>query len=136
MGLNKSKCLYHIVLTTKYREKIFCFDFVQKLVKRCLNKLLVKWNSLNIVDYSIELDHIHLLLKVKPSYNISRIVGDFKQLIGFELFNTYPYIKRNYFKNTKSLWTRSYYCTTVGDISSKVVINYIKSQENYQRIKL
>ena len=38
------------------------------------------------------------------------------------------YIKKYYWKNKRILWTNGYFCGTIGDVSEKIITDYIKNQ--------
>lgn len=70
-------------------------------------------------------DHIHIFIKAKPTLAPHYIV---QQLKGYT-----SRILRKEFKTLRtrlpSLWTRSYYCESVGHISEDVVKKYIEDQK-------
>ena len=71
-------------------------------------------------------DHIHLFVKTTPVNAPHYIVQQFK---GYT-----SRILRSEFKSLKSrlptLWTRSYYCESVGNISEDTIQRYIEAQRN------
>jgi putative transposase len=70
-------------------------------------------------------DHLHVFVKSTPVNSPHFIV---QQLKGYT-----SRILRQEFKNLlklPSLWTRSYYCETVGHISEATVRKYIEAQKN------
>ena len=71
-------------------------------------------------------DHVHIFIKAKPTLAPHYIV---QQLKGYT-----SRILRNEFHKLKSriptLWTRSYYCESIGHISEEAVKKYIEDQKN------
>lgn len=120
-------CKYHVVWCPKYRRKVL----VGK-VKTRLKEVLRETSetiSVDIIEMEIMPDHVHLLLDVDPQYGIHKAV---KQLKGRTSF-----VLRNEFKEltTKlpTLWTNSYFVSTVGGAPLEVIKKYIEKQEKSQR---
>lgn len=120
-------CKYHVVWCPKYRRKVL----VGK-VKTRLKEVLRETSetiSVDIIEMEIMPDHVHLLLDVDPQYGIHKAV---KQLKGRTSF-----VLRNEFKEltTKlpTLWTNSYFVSTVGGAPLEVIKKYIENQEKSQR---
>ena len=71
-------------------------------------------------------DHVHCFIKASPVDSPHFIV---QQLKGYT-----SRILRQEFKQLKSklptLWTRSYYCESVGHISEETIKKYIMEQKN------
>jgi putative transposase len=71
-------------------------------------------------------DHIHLFVKAEPTDSPHWIVQQFKGYTSRLLRQKYEHLRRK----LPTLWTRSYYCESVGNISEKTVKKYIKNQKN------
>jgi putative transposase len=54
----------HLVLTTKYRKKVFTGEMIDRLGE-ILDVLLEKWDC-EIVEFNGESDHVHLLFRYTP----------------------------------------------------------------------
>ena len=121
----KTRLRYHVIFSTKYR-------------RNCL--LEVKDEVLNsfrygesISDYKIlvmnlENDHIHFLLKWKPSLSIDQVIRLMKQCSTTYLWdNCNLHFKRFYWKN-KNIWTGGYFCSTIGEVSETKISAYIENQ--------
>ena len=114
---------YHIIWCPKYRRKV-----LTGVVESRLKTLLIeKAESIGceITIQEVMPDHIHIFIKAKPTLAPHYIV---QQLKGYT-----SRILRKEFKTLRtrlpSLWTRSYYCESVGHISEKVVKKYIEDQK-------
>jgi putative transposase len=70
-------------------------------------------------------DHIHVFVKTRPTNAPHYIVQQFKGYTSSILRKEFPHLLK-----MPSLWTRSYYCESVGHISEKTVIKYIEEQKN------
>lgn len=115
---------YHLIWCPKYRRKVLIGEIGIRL-KELLNEKSVQL-GLSIENLEVMPDHVHCFIKASPVDSPHFIV---QQLKGYT-----SRILRQEFKQLKSklptLWTRSYYCESVGHISEEVVKKYIMEQKN------
>ena len=113
---------YHFIWCPKYRKKLFVGNKETRLKELFIEKA-------NLIGVNIEVmevmpDHVHLFIKSEPVDSPHWIV---QQLKGYT-----SKIMREEFSELKklpSLWTRSYFCESVGHISEKTVKSYIETQK-------
>lgn len=70
-------------------------------------------------------DHVHLFVKTNPIDSPVRVVSQFKGLTSFVLRNEFSKLR----SRLPTLWTRSYYCESVGHISEEIIKKYIDDQK-------
>ena len=70
-------------------------------------------------------DHIHIFLKGSPIIPIHLIVKNLKGKSSRVLRQEFPHLK----KRLPCLWTRSYYCETIGCINEETIKKYIENQK-------
>lgn len=70
-------------------------------------------------------DHVHIFIKTSPHDAPIYIVSQLKGFTSFTLRNEFPELKTK----LPTLWTRSYYCETIGHISESTVKKYIEDQK-------
>lgn len=113
---------YHIIWCPKYRR-----DVLKDGVDLRLKELLK--NKAKEIDCQIDIqeimtDHVNIFVKSPPVLAPHYIV---QQLKGYT-----SRILRKEFKQLRTriptLWTRSYYCESIGHISEKTVQKYIEDQ--------
>ncbi len=68
---------YHIVWIPKYRKRILKGDLKQ-FVEQRLRNVEAYHPEVEIQQYSIQLDHVHLIIVIPPRYAVSAIVGKIK----------------------------------------------------------
>lgn len=121
----KTRLRYHIVFSTKYRRK--CLNEIKDSVLDAFR--IVEANSeFKILMMNLEDDHIHFLIKFKPSLSISQVVRRLKQMSTRIIWeNNENYLKRFYWKK-KQIWTGGYFVSTIGEVSEKNILEYIKNQ--------
>jgi len=127
---SKFKIRYHIIFSTKYRRKLLRWPFSDTI------KAYMLLSQENQSDYKIELieidqskpDHIHLLVQATPNIAPCDIIHKLKQ------FSTYMCYKNNsgymykWYGIKHYLWTRGYFCCTIGDASISTIQKYIENQ--------
>lgn len=115
---------YHLIWCTKYRRKLLISNVDTKLKALLIEKSVAICVDLQVIE--IMPDHVHLFVKTTPVDSPHFIVQQFK---GYT-----SRILRKEFKQLRSkvptLWTRSYYCESVGHISEETVKRYIEAQKN------
>lgn len=115
---------YHIIWCPKYRRKVLINEVGNRLKELLIEK--AKQINCMIEIQEIMPDHVHIFIKSSPVHAPHYIV---QQLKGYT-----SRILRKEFKSLKSrlptLWTRSYYCESIGHISEKTIKKYIEDQKN------
>lgn len=115
---------YHIVFCPKYRRKVLTGD-IEKDLKRLFYEIAEE-NEVEIKALEIMPDHVHMFISFDPRQHIHKVIQQFKGKTSRILREKYPKLK----SRIPSLWTRSYFCYTVGHISEKTVMKYIEDQKH------
>jgi len=115
---------YHLIWCPKYRRKVLVGK-VETRLKQLL-KFKAKENGWKIEIMEIMPDHVHLFVKANPVASPHWIIQQFKGFSSHELRKEFPHLK----SKLPTLWTRSYYCESVGHISEETIKKYIKDQKN------
>jgi len=118
------ECKYHIVWVPKKRRKIIYGKLRNEL--RTILKRLCEYKSVEVIEGSMCIDHIHVCLAIPPKYSVSTIVGYLKGKSAMIMFEKYSRLKRNF--RGHNFWARGYYVSTVGLDEGKVR-KYIKNQD-------
>lgn len=71
-------------------------------------------------------DHVHLLMEVDPQFGIHKAVKQIKGYSSRVLREEFPCLK----SRLPSLWTNSYFVSTVGGAPLAVIKQYIENQKN------
>ena len=116
-------CRYHIVWITKYRFKII--DKEIEIALKWIIKEICDWKDIEILEGSVQEEHIHLYLSIPPKYSISDSLKWIKGKSAERLFKKFPELKKKYWGN--HLWARGYFVSTVG-ITDNVIREYIQKQ--------
>lgn len=116
-------CKYHIVWTPKYRRPVL-IDGVDTRLKELLEQL-AKEIHVDILEMEIMPDHVHLLIEVDPQFGIHKAVKRFKGATSRYLRWEFPHLK----SRLPTLWTNSYFVSTVGGAPLEIVKQYIQNQK-------
>jgi len=114
---------YHLIWCPKYRRKVLIGKIEQRLKQ--LLKQKAKENGWNIETIEIMPDHVHIFVKANPVASPHWIVQQFKGYSSNILRKEFPELK----SKLPTLWTRSYYCESVGHISEDTIKKYIEDQK-------
>ena len=114
---------YHLVWCPKYRRKVLTDGKDIRLKELLMEKAIAMgWE---IESMEVMPDHVHLFVRADPTDSPHWIV---QQLKGYS-----SKIMRREFADLTSrlptLWTRSYFCGSVGHISEESVKKYIEEQK-------
>lgn len=113
---------YHFVFCPRYRRKIFDNPTVDARFKKLVREVCEN-NEWNILAIETDRDHCHLFVNVQPSYSPSEVIRAIKGNTSRDL--------RQYFEHLSkmpSVWTRSYFVSTAGNVSSTTIKRYVESQ--------
>jgi putative transposase len=114
---------YHFVWCPKYRKSVLGGP-----VKARLEQLLrEKAKELNVEIQALEImpDHVHLFIETDVTYAPAQLAAQFKGYTSKVLREEFEYLRRQ----LPSLWSRSYYCGSVGHVSESTVKKYIENQQ-------
>ena len=78
-------CQYHFVWVPKYRYRILTGG-VRLEVERCLRAFAERLGA-EVVELSVQEDHVHLLAMVPPKVSVSEFVGTLKGRTAIRVFN-------------------------------------------------
>lgn len=116
-------CKYHIVWCPKYRRKVL-INGVDTRLKELIHEI-AKELQLEIIEIEVMPDHVHILLEVDPQFGIHRAVKALKGRTSRILRQEYPWLR----SRIPTLWTNSYFCSTVGVAPLSVIKQYIENQK-------
>ena len=124
---NHSKFIltYHIIFVCKYRKKLlirYGEDIKQIMYDIC------KKYDFDIKEMEVDKDHIHMMISSVPKISPLQIVRVLKQQSTIQMWRRYASeLKKQYWKEN-TFWTDGYFCSTIGEVSSKTLKHYIQNQ--------
>lgn len=122
-------CKYHVVWRPKYRRKVLTNGIAARL-----KELLLGYAaniSVDIIERETMPDHVHILMEAGPQFGIHKAVKPLKGYTSKVLRNEYPSLKTR----MPSLWTNSYFVSTVGGAPLDAIKQHIENPKTSQRQK-
>lgn len=114
--------VYHLVWTPKRRKPVLVGaiqkDCEQLIRERCHER---GWE---VIQLAVQPDHVHLFLRAFPATSAAEIVKQCKGVTSFHLRRSYQELKK-----LPSMWTRSYFAATAGNVSQEAILRYIEAQK-------
>ena len=124
-------CKYHVVWCPKYRRKLLVGVIAQRL-KELIIQRCSEINA-DIIEMEIMPDHVHMLMEVDPQFGINRAVRSIKGYSSHALRLEFPSLK----SRLPTLWTNSYFVSTVGEsplcVIEQCIKQYIENQKTSER---
>lgn len=120
-------CKYHVVFCPKYRRKVLVNGVDTRLKE--LVEQIAKEYQFEVIEMEIMPDHVHLLLEVDPQFGIHKAVKTIKGKTSRILRQEFRFLTTK----LPTLWTNSYFVSTVGGAPLEIVKQYIESQKTSQR---
>lgn len=122
-------CTYHIVWVPKYRYRVLEGP-IKELVDHDIRNVS-EWLGSEVVERTIQPDHVHVVVSIPPKVSVSQYVGAVKGKVAIKLFKSYPGLrKKPYWGN--HFWARGYFVSTVA-IDEDKVRRYVKYQEKEEK---
>ena len=120
-------CKYHVVWCPKYRRKVLVGKIETRL-KEIIQETCAEL-SVEVIEIELMPDHVHLLLEVDPQLGIHKVVKRMKGVSSRILRQEFQELRTK----LPTLWTNSYFVSTVGGAPLEVIKQYIESQKTSQR---
>jgi len=113
--------VYHLIWCPKRRKPVL----TGKVASDCRALIQAKCTEQgwHVEELAIQPDHIHLFVRVWPSVSAADVLKEVKGVTSHELRKKYPQLCK-----LPSLWTRSYFAATAGNVSSETIRHYIEAQ--------
>lgn len=109
----------------KYRKRVLKGDLKALLAKR-LGESQEYHPDSEVEPFSIQADHVHLVVVIPPQYAVSAIVGKIKANTSREIRQRFPWVKKVSWRN--EFWSVGFFSSTVG-IDEAVIKRYVEFQE-------
>ena len=120
-------CKYHVVWCPKYRRKVLV-DGVDSRLKELIIQICQEI-QVDIIEMEIMPDHLHLLIEVDPQFGIHKAIKRIKGKTSRILRQEFPYLTTK----LPTLWTNSYFVSTVGGAPLEKIKEYVANQKTSQR---
>ena len=120
---------YHVVWIPKYRRRILR-GAIKLFVEEHLPQIQHYHPDVLVQQWSVQVDHIHVVLVIPPKYAVSSIVGKMKANLSRQLRLRYPELKQTYWGAV--LWSPGFFSSTVG-LNEAMIRRYVDHQEQVDK---
>ena len=114
---------YHFVFCPRYRRKIFLDSKLEERFKMLAHEVCEEL-EIEILAMECDKDHVHLFLNTLPTFSPTDIMAKIKGVTSKKLREEFPHLQ-----HLPSLWTRSYFVSTAGNVSSETIRRYVENQK-------
>lgn len=120
--------ILHLIVVVKYRQKVFTEENIINDLKSKLKEISNNF-EVEIIEQECGIDHIHLLISIKPTLYITKYINALKG-------HSSRYIRKKYkdFLKNKlwgdNFWSPSYFLASSGNVSIDTLKKYIENQRN------
>jgi len=114
---------YHIVWVPKYRYKVLDGDIrlhVRETIRQVCREMRVQ-----IISGVLSKDHVHMFVEIPPHISVSQFVQRAKGRSSRKVQQAFPSLRKKYWGCR--FWARGYFCTTSGNITNEIILNYLKN---------
>ena len=80
--------------------------------------------EIEIIAMECEKDHVHLFLNSLPTFSPTDIMAKIKGVTSKKIREEFSHLQ-----HLPSLWTRSYFVSTAGNVSSETIRRYVENQK-------
>lgn len=114
---------FHLVFCPRYRRKIFNIAGVEERFKELTSEVCRK-HGIEILAMECHIDHVHMFISILPQQDIPSVVRIIKGATSKKLRKEFSQLSA-----MPSLWTRSYFISSAGDVSAETIRWYINTQK-------
>ncbi len=117
-------CIFHIVWCPKYRRSVLIDDVAERL-KQILREVAQETRC-DLIELEVMPDHVHVLVGIDPQFGVHRLTKRMKRRSSRLLRQEFPKLR----SRLPTLWTNSYFVSTVGGAPWSIIKQYIENQKN------
>jgi putative transposase len=116
-------CKYHVVWCSKYRRDVLVNGADDRL-KEIIHQVYSETRSA-VLEMEVMPNHVHLLVEVDPQFGIHHLIKLIKGRSSRLLRQEFRWCRTR----LPSLWTNSYFVSTVGGAPMEIIGQYIESNK-------
>lgn len=116
-------CKYHIVFCPKFRRKVLLNGVDVRFKEIALE--VAQGLACEILEMEVMPEHVHLIVEIDPHVGVSTFIRKLKGRTSRLLRSEFPWLK----SRIPSLWTSSYFVSTIGGITLDRAKEYVKNQK-------
>jgi putative transposase len=113
---------YHFVFCPRYRRKVLVHQVEERFKELVLESCAE--NDWRMIAMEVMPDHVHVFLNTLPAHSPADIMAKLKGVTSRFLRQEFQHLR-----HLPSLWTRSYFVSTAGNVSSETIKRYVEEQK-------
>ena len=94
---------------------------------------LCEMKGVELIEGKICVDHIHMYVAIPPKLAVSEFMSYLKGKSALMLFDRHPEYRA--MRGDKHFWARGYYVATVGNVNEETIREYIRNQEENDKLE-
>lgn len=128
----KYQVVYHLQWVPKYRYKIFRKEKYRYDYENVV-RLVAKRNRLEILEFAVMPDHVHIVVAAPASISPSRALQLLKGGSSYDFFHLHPEFRLRYPKG--HLFSPGKFCRSVGNVDLETTKKYVRDQAQQTSLK-
>ena len=96
-------------------------ESVEEILQECVD--MHRWN---IEELNVQIDHVHMVVQLRPDISISKVVQLFKGKSSKIIREEFPELREFFWG--KSFWCDGYFVETVGKVNLDTIKAYVQNQ--------
>ena len=126
MNHAKYRISYHLIFSVKFRRTLL--EPIKDDIIASFRRAESMQKSWSIRIAETDRDHVHIFIDATPHDRPSDIVHSLKQTSTYDMWQKHHDYLTHFFWKEHLLWTRGYFCSTIGDVSEETLQRYIENQ--------
>jgi len=123
-------CQYRIVFAPKYRYKVLKNAIAIEVRDRII--AIANQKCCEVIEINVQVDHVHLLVKIPPKLSVSKYVGTIKGKTAIYLLNMFRKMRKQIYWGNH-FWAKGYCVDTVG-LDTEMIRKYVKYQDKKEEV--
>ena len=117
---------YHYVWKTKYGYNVLREDLALR-VREILREICAE-KGIVIIRGNVRSNHVHMMVELPSHMSVSKAAQYMKGKSSYRLQREFKDLQKRYWG--RSLWSRGYFCATVGAVTEETIKKYIEDQDD------
>ena len=118
-----SSCRYllqiHLIFVVKYRKKLLIGSLNDDMLQKLFD--ISKRYDFEIKTMNSDIDHLHMLISMKPSISVSQIVRVLKQESTIYIWKKYKQLLKLHFWKEHTFWSDGYFVASIGNANENTI---------------
>jgi len=125
-GQSRYDLRYHFVFIPRYRKRVLKNQIAKRIGQLIREGCRV--NEWDVYELAIEPNHVHLYMGAQPKYSCSQIMKILKGGTSKKIREEFPELDEVFWGINATFWADGYFVKSVGNVTDKVISNYINKQ--------